>query len=553
MVTTTMIAPQVQWVTASPLWGELAADPDQMRRPALLRFASDSFMQDLSAVLQSPDAKLSDYIATYESFAAPLPGATPAPPPTSQVLKLYQPIHGHFYLVTASLVCRMLGLPDKVVDAANRERVSFVLRRLRDSDSAELAWVPNPTGPGKQWLPTPAASEVADGEELLPMFPVNFRENGSRRRLIVGLIPTSSRESYQAAVVTGESLVAPTETDPGIGQTTDQRYVEFDTKVLGALRGLRDAIENAKTAGLKTQLSTEAQEAFLFMLLDFSDFLSQYMPGLWDVVQGKASSTTLAPNSQALLTRLQTPIIPGLASWQTALNAAWTESTNITAEPPGPVTESYDLTSLSKSNPSDSTLTTFGKLVNAALGDYPLPAQPQSGSGTPATTGTSARGAGQQAAPADVPKLDPRASTQYVLRCVYQRPNCGPLHPDLVSAPSVPFTIAPYFDFDAPARPLRITMPVDTSIAGLRKFNKNVAFLISKQLRQQMGRVTDLKSLMDGQLADEQTLDLGVICSFSIPIITICALLLLLIIVSLLNIVFWWLALFRICLPIRLK
>ena len=40
------------------------------------------------------------------------------------------------------------------------------------------------------------------------------------------------------------------------------------------------------------------------------------------------------------------------------------------------------------------------------------------------------------------------------------------------------------------------------------------------------------------------------ICQLSIPIITICALILLLIIVALLNIVFWWMPFFRICLPI---
>jgi hypothetical protein len=36
----------------------------------------------------------------------------------------------------------------------------------------------------------------------------------------------------------------------------------------------------------------------------------------------------------------------------------------------------------------------------------------------------------------------------------------------------------------------------------------------------------------------------------SIPIITICALILLMIIVQLLNIIFWWLPFFRICLPV---
>jgi hypothetical protein len=152
-----------------------------------------------------------------------------------------------------------------------------------------------------------------------------------------------------------------------------------------------------------------------------------------------------------------------------------------------------------------------------------------------------------------LPKLDGNENTLYVLRCVFQRPNCGPLQPDVVSNATEPFAISSFFDFDAPSRPIRIPMPVDTSIKGLRKFNKNVGIMISKQLREQMASVTDLQKALDGNLASGEPFDLGVICSFSIPIITICALIVLIIFLFLLNIVFWWLPFFRICLPISLK
>ena len=62
--------------------------------------------------------------------------------------------------------------------------------------------------------------------------------------------------------------------------------------------------------------------------------------------------------------------------------------------------------------------------------------------------------------------------TRYVLRCVYQRPRAAPLCPTLVSAPIADFAIAPFFDLDAPARPVRIALPIDTSIAGLRRFKQ---------------------------------------------------------------------------------
>ncbi|HEX8905289.1 MAG TPA: hypothetical protein VF771_10630, partial [Longimicrobiaceae bacterium] len=139
----------------------------------------------------------------------------------------------------------------------------------------------------------------------------------------------------------------------------------------------------------------------------------------------------------------------------------------------------------------------------------------------------------------------------FSVRCVYLRPHCGKKSPPIVSDRSEHFQLSSFFEPDAPARHLRVALPVDTSPATLRKYNHNVAFLLSDQLRKQMSRASDLKGLMDGKVGEEGSgLDFAVICSFSIPIITICALILLMIIVSLLNIVFWWLPLFRICFPV---
>jgi hypothetical protein len=567
---TPKIEPQIQWVAPSPLWQQVVTDHTQMQRPALLRFASDNFMQDLITLLDTTPDQLSDYLATYESFSVPLPGEESASPPDPlPTLKLYQPVHGHFCLVAANLVCQVIGLPDRYVDAANGDQVRFVMRRLRASDQHEMAWVPADTGPGRQWkevnslnanaattLGVDALKLAAPGEEQLPMFPVQFTtKQGAHRRLIVGLIPTSSRESYQAATE-ADPLVQPTEIDPGIGgQPTDARYVEFDTKVLGGVRGVRAAMDTALQSNLNAteiqSLTESALEAFLFMLLDFADFLAQQLPPVWQAVQALGGGPAPGTKGAALVTLLHDqsqwilPTVQGASAWRDALINAWTNRRDIITEALGTFhPPSYDLESLTTAQVPDNLLVNLGQTVNAALREYTA----QAGTGGGAGSSTA-----QTAVSAEVPKLDARPGTQYVLRCVFQRPRCAPLHPDVVSNRTVPFTIAPYFDFDAPSRPIRISMPMDTSIVGLRKFNKNVAFLISDQLRKQMSRATDLKSMMDGKLADEQQFDLGVICSFSIPIITICALILLLIIINLLNIIFWWLPLFRICLPIGLK
>jgi hypothetical protein len=160
---------------------------------------------------------------------------------------------------------------------------------------------------------------------------------------------------------------------------------------------------------------------------------------------------------------------------------------------------------------------------------------------------------GRPAEPPPVPKLDARGQSTYAIRCVYRRPQCPPSRRDTVSEPTEPFQIAGFFDLDAPARAINIALPVDTSIKDLRKLRKNVNVLISNQLREQMNRVTDLKKSLDGEFGDGKSVDVGLLCSFSIPIITICALMVLMIFISLLNIVFWWLPFLKICFPIALK
>jgi hypothetical protein len=158
----------------------------------------------------------------------------------------------------------------------------------------------------------------------------------------------------------------------------------------------------------------------------------------------------------------------------------------------------------------------------------------------------------------------------FVIRCVFERPNCGPLDPPVVSDPSERFQMAGFFDPDAPARPIRIALPIDTSPAGLRKHDKNTAFMISDMLCGQIGR---FKSLSLGDLvlsvlpwpfhkdlsmsAPDQGacqtgggVEFGMICSLSIPIITICALILLMVIVFLFDLIFKWIPFFIMCFPL---
>src|SRR5947199_2031326 len=114
------------------------------------------------------------------------------------------------------------------------------------------------------------------------------------------------------------------------------------------------------------------------------------------------------------------------------------------------------------------------------------------------------------------------------------------MHEDVVSEPTEPFDLASFFDPDAPARPIRIGLPLDTTPAGLRKFDKNTAFVMSDVLCGQMSMARDktfadlVLSVLPWPFKKEFSArgpspcpDGGTVCSFSLPIITIVALILL--------------------------
>ena len=101
-----------------------------------------------------------------------------------------------------------------------------------------------------------------------------------------------------------------------------------------------------------------------------------------------------------------------------------------------------------------------------------------------------------------------------------------------LSDPSARFQMAGFFDPDAPARPIRIALPIDTSPAGLRKHDKNTAFMISDILCGQIGRFKKLSlgdlvlsvlpwpfhKPLDMSAPDQGPCVGGEICSLSIPI-----------------------------------
>ena len=467
----------IRWVTAAPLWPLVESTPPRMRAPTLLRFASDSFMDDLAELLATKPAQLHDHVATARSYRLPPPGARAGwSPPALAQLKLFQPAHGHFNLVAAHLVCRVAGLPDHGLDAA-RERVGFVIRRL-DANGAELAWVKDPDTGQSSWR-TPDGA-VDPNEERLPLLPLNFPERGRQRRLLLGLIPTASRETYDQAPVAAATAAAGD--DPRVQALNDQLL----TLVQAASAPANDP---------------EVLSASLFVLFDLADYLVSGLGSEWTAALESGTAITSGP-SAGLYSYLAGATASGTTTWLDALRAVWARRDAITRDgSAGDPPLSFDVRMA-----NEAAVNAFITSVKQVTPTPPAPAA------TPIARFASNPGA------------------RYVLHCVFERPTCRPPHAAVVSDPSDPFTLAPFFDPDAPGRPISIALPEDTSIGGLRKFSKNVQIVMPEGLRNKL------------QCGEHDL-------SFSIPIITLCATIVLMIFLVLLNMIFWWLPFLRVCKP----
>ena len=678
---------QLQWTAPEPFWANAAGSSNVakrraiLRRPAILRFASDTFMDDYLAQLAHDPARITDYAAQPETWRGPaanpvlpkqLPSfaralsrkalakkkqtsitegsktqtsttqtsTTPAP------LKLYQPGHQRFYLVTACLVCGRAGLPDHTVNPGKQERVGFVIRRLLPQDykqvSTDNRGVPIPlpapanswdeyalvtTTKGNGWRKvkksaTDTAEVLLDGEELLPMFPATYQQDdGHQRRVFGGLIPVGKRESY-----VGATLLPQTDAATGTGNNpsanpadaaVDPRMMPLWIQVTEPWKRLLETADRVRTlqttppdptlsggdtmpasdlAKWITAAREQIQTGSWYILLDFTKYLAEHFPKLWEVVRGaQPESFVTDSNEQKILAALKTTELPAAlitdlstpaiysghvkSTFAAALKAIDTEKAEAGLESvansyvrdnpdllwpkflfpfadptlsatDGPLPTSITISTISGEKPIDTAfrkIKAFSDLIQAALPAQEAP--PES------------------SLPLVAQRPIDMREAWFQIRCVYDRPECGPLDPPVVSTPTEPFQMANFFDPDAPARPIRIALPIDTSPAGLRKFDKNAAFVMSDMLCGQVNRMKGITladlvlsvlpwplhkdlSVPDAGPCTSDGLQVGMICSLSIPIITICALLILFIIVLLLDFIFRWIPLFQICFPL---
>jgi len=123
---------------------------------------------------------------------------------------------------------------------------------------------------------------------------------------------------------------------------------------------------------------------------------------------------------------------------------------------------------------------------------------------------------------------------------------------------SEPFRIVPWFEASG-MPPVKITLPdpFDKDFLGRLKsngiFKPNVTFVVPERLFNLLNKNSPDDFLKGSASEGGFQLGLDWICGFNIPIITLCAFIVLFIFLLLLNLIFWWLPFIKICIPFPKK
>jgi hypothetical protein len=115
------------------------------------------------------------------------------------------------------------------------------------------------------------------------------------------------------------------------------------------------------------------------------------------------------------------------------------------------------------------------------------------------------------------------------------------------SAYGAPFSIAPWHE-TGPLPPVTIALPEITR-ESVKSLLPNVAFEVPKSV---FGLLDANKpeDIFKGDPKPGEPRDPSWLCGFNIPIITICAFVLLNLVLGILNLIFWWLPFVKICIPL---
>jgi hypothetical protein len=453
------------------------------------------------------------------------------------VLELSQPVHRRFHLLLVEAVCRQPGSPR--LDPAKLDGMGMVVRRLGDgwqgwmtSGTSKIGWVNvirddlDPDPARRSWVRAGMPGRIdalvlarrmatPPAEDIAPLFaaPPELCDKLGRT-ILYGLIPVTSADRADAPEPAPDYASLPADEAKAIR--------DHLSEYLKARPGLSMPYPGVRLDPTWNPLARDpASGTDAARLNAFGLFLQQLMVELAAFEGGDAANDLLR-----LLDTIELPMHVDVHGTVTATMPAGQFVKAAT-----PILIAGDANNGGGGfNPL--TMPYAWPAIGAQLGDR-LTAQALACMSQHYTTLAPGR-----------PKYDGVAPLYAVRPFVLVRghDNCPPRL--IWGHYSEAFRILPWWDGDGPAARIPLPDPRD-----FRKMKPNVAFEVPNSLAGLLrGNPRDM--LKNPPSPAGPGLGIMWICSFSIPIITICAFLVLGIFLSLFDLVFWWMAFVKICIPI---
>jgi len=309
----------VSWAEPALIWGD--GSFESMKKPQILELKTDDFLPEFLAAMQTAPNKQTHDNPVALSFIT----QNTVPQPES-ALKLFQPLHSRYYLVTASLVCEKIGLPDKDVNLKKGEKTSFVLRRI-NSAKEEQGW----NNKDNLWvtIPNPNSALTPD-EERFPLHPVSVctGKNGGltpcERKIHYGYIPTGNREKYlrsrpalTAPLTEAESSAALDRLWTQIEANSNEKRSDFNYEPIDPQTHKKNHAFKVEAGEIAAKLVTvEPQGSGQYFLR----MVYEYDPACPPIISDYSHSFTFAKffdsDAPARLVRIEMPSISNLGAFK---------------------------------------------------------------------------------------------------------------------------------------------------------------------------------------------------------------------------------------------
>lgn len=499
----------------------------QAGAPYLLQRDDDDFVSAMLAELGSSEghARLAATRATVRDTE-------------KQALKLYQPVQRRFHVALVEAWCDTAGNPR--IDPARVDAAGLVLRRLRRNGTVE-GWMRS-SGVARGWMSVDRIG--GDKADPLPIMRLALKDTGVAQidKALRQLDATSEQSTLQEDVV--PMFLAPPDVCTKSGQTVYYGVVPTASGELAQVEPDTDALFEdfgPQSEAFRRHLvqPLAGLQAFTFPTPPLPD--RRFDRTWFRSLQDSAPLTS----EQRFMLLLQQVAIEFDAFGDTPTASALQAQLAQIRLP-------YALRSGETSQRSTDAATFLREAVRVLLADgegtvemplsWPaLGADVRQRLSAAMSNAMLARFRSVKGRPGRYDEPD----AKYVLRAfVRLKPEGNCPARTVWSDYTEPFVIAPWYE--GAGDPVQIVLPDLSKRELLKQLKPNVAFTLPPSLQNLL--CGDAKKLLDGEKGN-CGFEVGWICSFSIPVITFCAFIVLNIFLSLFDLFFRWMLFIKICIP----